>query len=235
MIDLSGTEVASYVYDSWGNIRSVTGDHILSELNPFRYRVYVYDEESELYYLQSRYYDPFVGRFLNADAYCDTMSGSPLSTNMFAYCENNPILNVDFDGYMTTAAAASSFAASYGLSLGGAALIAKLSAFLSAVAPYLLIVIGIVVIAYTAYVIAKNVSIRSVLDKIPNKLKNKEKTKVNLKKFNKKLPNGGGWKGPDGWKIVKDVAKHAGSDLKLLDKTGKRIATLCEDGSVRGK
>ena len=77
MIDLSGTEVASYVYDSWGNIRSVTGDPILSELNPLRYRGYVYDGESELYYLQSRYYDPFVGRFLNADAYCDTMSGSP--------------------------------------------------------------------------------------------------------------------------------------------------------------
>lgn len=57
----------------------------------------------------------------------------------------------------------------------------------------------------------------------------------NFKKFNEKLPNGGCWKGPDGWKIVKDVAKHAGSDLKLLDKTGKRIATLWEDGSVRGK
>lgn len=102
MIDLSGTEVASYVYDAWGNIRSVTGDHILSELNPFRYRVYVYDEESELYYLQSRYYDPFVGRFLNADAYCDTMSGSPLSTNMFAYCENDSINYADYDGFRIT-------------------------------------------------------------------------------------------------------------------------------------
>lgn len=102
MIDLSGTEVASYVYDAWGNIRSVTGDPILSELNPFRYRGYVYDEESELYYLQSRYYDPFVGRFLNADAYCDTMSGSPLSTNMFAYCENDSINYADYDGFRIT-------------------------------------------------------------------------------------------------------------------------------------
>lgn len=74
MIDLSGTEVASYVYD----------------------------EESELYYLQSRYYDPFVGRFLNADAYCDTMSGSPLSTNMFAYCENDSINYADYDGFRIT-------------------------------------------------------------------------------------------------------------------------------------
>ena len=67
MIDLSGTEVASYVYDPWGNIRSVTRDPILSELNPFRYRGYVYDTETGLYYLQSRYYDPLTGRFLNAD------------------------------------------------------------------------------------------------------------------------------------------------------------------------
>jgi len=57
----------------------------------------------------------------------------------------------------------------------------------------------------------------------------------NFKKFNKKLPNGGGRQGSGGWKISINVAKHAGSDLKLLDRTGKRIATLWEDGSVRGK
>ena len=172
---------------------------------------------------------------MNADIYCDTGTSTPLSTNMFAYCENNPILNVDFDGYMSAAAAASSFAASYGLSLGGAALIAKLSAFLMSVAPYLIIAIAVVVVAYSAYVIAKNVSIRNVMNKIPNKLKTKDKTKVDLKKFNIRLPNGGGWKGPDGWKIVKDMAKHAGSVWKLLNKSGKRIATLWEDGRVRGK
>lgn len=57
----------------------------------------------------------------------------------------------------------------------------------------------------------------------------------NFKKFNKKLSNGGGRQGPGGWKIAINVAKHASSDLKLLDKTGKRITTLWEDGSVRGK
>ena len=51
----------------------------------------------------------------------------------------------------------------------------------------------------------------------------------NFKKFNKKLPNGGGRQCPGGWKIAINVAKHAGSDLKLLDRTGKRIATLCEE------
>jgi RHS repeat-associated protein len=98
MIDLSGTEVASYVYDAWGNIKDTKGEPTIRELNPIRYRGYVYDTETSLYYLQSRYYDPFTGRFLNADVYCDTESGTPLSTNMFAYCENNAINNVDYSG-----------------------------------------------------------------------------------------------------------------------------------------
>ena len=102
MIDLSGTEVASYVYDAWGNIKDTRGEPTIRELNPIRYRSYVYDTETSLYYLQSRYYDPFVGRFLNADAYCDTMSSSPLSTNMFAYCENDSINYADYDGFRIT-------------------------------------------------------------------------------------------------------------------------------------
>ena len=53
-------------------------------LNPLRYRGYVYDDETGLYYLQSRYYDPVTGRFLNADVYADTGYVSPLSTNTFA-------------------------------------------------------------------------------------------------------------------------------------------------------
>ena len=98
MIDLSGTEVASYVYDSWGNIKDTKGEPTIREINPIRYRSYVYDTETSLYYLQSRYYDPLTGRFLNADVYADTQSGTPLSTNMFAYCENNAINNVDYSG-----------------------------------------------------------------------------------------------------------------------------------------
>lgn len=67
IINQSGTVCASYVYDAWGNIKSESGEPILRELNPFRYRSYVYDTESGLYYLQSRYYDPFTGR-LQADS-----------------------------------------------------------------------------------------------------------------------------------------------------------------------
>lgn len=102
IIDRSGAEAASYKYDSWGKITAESGSSVIRELNPFRYRGYVYDTETGLYYLQSRYYDPITGRFINADIYCDTGSGNPLSTNMFAYCENNSITYVDHTGYWDT-------------------------------------------------------------------------------------------------------------------------------------
>ena len=69
----------------------------LGKLNPLRYRGYIYDTETELYYLQSRYYDPQVGRFLNADALVSTGQGI-LGNNMFAYCNNNPVNYTDFKG-----------------------------------------------------------------------------------------------------------------------------------------
>ena len=91
--------VVEYTYDSWGNILSVTGSKAatVGKANPFRYRGYYYDEESGLYYLQSRYYDPATGRFLNADGYVSTGQGI-LSSNMYAYCENNPVNRVDETG-----------------------------------------------------------------------------------------------------------------------------------------
>jgi len=69
----------------------------LKYLNPFMYRGYVYDIESGLYYLQSRYYDPEMGRFINADALVSTGQGV-LGNNMFAYCTDNPISRVDPKG-----------------------------------------------------------------------------------------------------------------------------------------
>ena len=101
IIDLSGTEVASYVYDAWGNIKDTNGEPTIREINPIRYRGYVYDTETSLYYLQSRYYDPFTGRFLNADIFYDTNTETPLSTNMFAYGENNPANSIDPYGTLT--------------------------------------------------------------------------------------------------------------------------------------
>ncbi len=92
LVDEIGEVVVEYTYDSWGNILSVTGSmaSTLGVDNPFRYRGYYYDEESGLYYLNSRYYDPVTGRFVNADAYLGA-NGDMLAYNLFAYCSNNPI------------------------------------------------------------------------------------------------------------------------------------------------
>ena len=93
ILNSMGAVVVQYTYDAWGNVLSTTGSmaSTLGTLNPIRYRGYVYDSESGLYYLQSRYYDPEVGRFINADALVSTGQGI-LGNNMFAYCGNNPVL-----------------------------------------------------------------------------------------------------------------------------------------------
>ena len=92
ILNTSGQTVVSYEYDPWGNILSVTGSmsSTLGVANPFRYRGYYYDAESGLYYLQTRYYDPATGRFINADGYTSTGQGL-LGNDMYAYCLNNPI------------------------------------------------------------------------------------------------------------------------------------------------
>ena len=90
-----GTPVASYCYDAWGKILACDG--ALAELNPLRYRGYVYDQETGFYYLQSRYYDPTVCRFINADCYASTGHGIA-GYNMFAYCNNSPVSQLDPNG-----------------------------------------------------------------------------------------------------------------------------------------
>ena len=100
----SGTMVARYVYDTWGNTIGILddeGDPItdtssIAVQNPFRYRSYYYDAESGLYYLQSRYYDPVTGRFVNADSLVNTTD--VLGFNMYAYCANNPVIRKDTGG-----------------------------------------------------------------------------------------------------------------------------------------
>ncbi|MDE6766864.1 MAG: hypothetical protein K2J35_01560, partial [Eubacterium sp.] len=105
LYNADGTLAARYVYDSWGNVISVvdasskpiTNQNAIGNVNPIRYRGYYLDSETGYYYLQSRYYNPQIGRFLNADLYCDTETGI-LGTNMFAYCENNSVAREDEDG-----------------------------------------------------------------------------------------------------------------------------------------
>ena len=95
MLDSTGATVASYEYDPYGNILSATGT--MAEANPLRYRGYYYDRETGFYYLNSRYYDPKIGRFINADSYVSTGQGI-VGYNMFAYCGNNPVNRSDAEG-----------------------------------------------------------------------------------------------------------------------------------------
>lgn len=91
-IGSSVKQTYNFTYDAWGNVSSVSGSlaGTLGVKNPLRYRGYVYDNETGFYYLKSRYYDPEIGRFLNADEYPSTGQGV-LGNNMFAYCKNNPL------------------------------------------------------------------------------------------------------------------------------------------------
>ena len=108
LADQNGNLIAKYSYDPWGKLLSVTPNGWLdeqnayylevAEANPLRYRGYYYDAETGFYYLQSRYYDPEIGRFINADSYASTDATGLLSTNMFAYCENDPVNRSDPSG-----------------------------------------------------------------------------------------------------------------------------------------
>ncbi len=94
----SGSVVVAYSYDAWGKPLATTGT--LGRLNPFRYRGYVWDEETGLYYLRSRYYRAEICRFLNADAEIDVrhITGLFLSIYLYSYCANNPVICFDKDG-----------------------------------------------------------------------------------------------------------------------------------------
>ena len=121
----TGTLLVSYVYDAWGkvtatNVANTTESATVLARNPYLYRGYRYDSETGLYYLNSRYYDPETGRFINADGFVSTGQGQ-LSANMFAYCENNPVNRKDNNG-------------SWGITLGLMAIGGLIGAVTSAVA-----------------------------------------------------------------------------------------------------
>ena len=122
--------VVEYTYSPWGEILSTTGDEAdtIGVINPFRYRGYYYDEETGLYYLNARYYDPETGRFISADTSVSTGQGF-VGNNMFAYCVNNPVNYYDPTGESALAA----------ILVGASA---------SAILPYMLTMMVVAVSAY---------------------------------------------------------------------------------------
>ena len=97
ILDSAGTKVVEYKYDAWGKPLSTTGSAAgsLGELNPFRYRGYVYDTETGLYYLRSRFYDFSWARFISTDTDISTVL---FEANQFVYCSNNPVIFRDETG-----------------------------------------------------------------------------------------------------------------------------------------
>ena len=127
ILNASGEVVVEYSYDPWGNILAVTGSlaSTLGADNPFRYRGYYYDTESCFYYLNSRYYDAKVCRFVNADSQFSTGQGL-IENNMYAYCGNNPVNRFDSTGeawwhWVVAAAVVVACAAAVVVTAGGAA------------------------------------------------------------------------------------------------------------------
>ena len=100
----AGTKLVSYTYDAWGNFiptyHNGTSSSSIAAKNPFRYRGYYYDADLSFYYLNTRYYDSIVGRFVSADN-SNVLSATPdqlTDKNLYAYCDNNPVMRSDNGG-----------------------------------------------------------------------------------------------------------------------------------------
>ena len=101
ILDSHGTELVKYEYNSWGKLLNLTdySSNGLGRRNPFRFKGYYYDKKLGMYYLNSRYYDPEVGRFISPDT-TDILEVQDdlYDKNLYAYCDNNPVMRIDSSG-----------------------------------------------------------------------------------------------------------------------------------------
>lgn len=97
IVDEDNNVLVEYDYDAWGNINNIYGNKQLADKNKFRYRSYYYDTDMKMYYLQTRYYDTSIRRFISTDKAYMLLQAKD-NMNLYAYCNNNPILYSDKDG-----------------------------------------------------------------------------------------------------------------------------------------
>ena len=196
------------------NGNEITSEGHLGNLNSIRYRGYYYDTDTGMYYLQSRYYDPEVRRFINADdvSVLKEDQGSIVENNLFAYCLNNPVKMADDEGDCAIALTGKVF-----VDLGG--MIAGV-----AFAPTTMIVAGVVVggfVVYTGYRHYKSTKVKNTYKaskKVKNKSKSKKKDKPeghrSLRNGSKKKTNNKHTKkGLDPRKIKQNKKKHGNIEV----------------------
>ena len=117
LIDSTGEWVVEYSYDAWGKILNISGSlaATVGQNNPLRYRGYYYDNETGLYYVSSRYYHPELGRFISIDS-MDVLVATLMALtdkNLYAYCDNNPVMRKDVNGELWIAAVVIGLATQY--------------------------------------------------------------------------------------------------------------------------
>ena len=108
ILDSNNNLIVKYSYDAWGNIlaikdnlnNDITDPANIGLINPFRYKSYYFDQETNLYYLNTRYYSPKLRRFINTDNVFIEDNTSLLGYNLYAYCNNNPVNYEDSNGNM---------------------------------------------------------------------------------------------------------------------------------------
>ena len=247
LLDSAGALVVEYKYDVWGRLLSTTGSlaDTLGKRNPFRYREYVYDEETELYYLDTRYYSSTWMRFVSADDYISTdpENDAIIQNNLYQYAVNNPVNRVELDGQISASAVANRYGARVlsTLLLAGRmsrwAALSKAAAMITSIAPYLFFIAAAAAVIIVGVYLVKAAELDRVKKKVSSRLKLKD-GRVNIDLFNRKGPRGKGgavfWLAKNGWRIIKDWDEHKGV-YKLFDNLGRRIATLAQDGTILGK
>ena len=250
-----------YKYDAWGNLVETTGplSSTVGAQNPFLYKGYYFDRETGYYYLQSRYYSPEWCRFINADDPNNlSANGDHSSVNLFAYCNNNPVIYSDPDGEIAIAIpiilkalgmailttlvviAISYLAKTAAPSFSGFVnhMVTQTKRILSPVKILAIIPALLQNLQYRAITAAVRrglsmVELSKIKDSISTKIKTKN-GKIDLGKFSKKPGSGPPrWIGPLGYELVKDMSEHKGPAYKLF-RWGVRIATILLDGTIIG-